>query len=146
MMKFKLMLDPKDPVREELEKLGIENDDDAEYIISKRGGVRYICASKDGQSFYIPADEIIFIESFGHDVIIHSEDGDYATRERLKQFEAMLSSRDFLRVSKSAIISVPHIRKIEASFFQKFILHMQGGFSVDVTRSYYYIFKERMSI
>ncbi|MGX8773593.1 MAG: LytTR family DNA-binding domain-containing protein [Bacillota bacterium] len=146
-MKLKILLNPDDPLWEEIRQKGIENDETSEYVLSRKGGdVRYLSAKKDEQTFFVPVEDIIYIDSLGHDVMIHTMDGVYTTKERLKQLEADLDSERFLRVSNSAIIATGAVRRIEASILQKFILHMTNGDKVDVTRSYYYIFRDRFSL
>ena len=146
-MKLKVILDKDDPVMEELRKLNIEIDESSEYVLTRREmDLNYLPARDGEQTFFIAIGDIIYIESLGHDVMIHTMDGTYVTRERLKALERMLDPDDFLRVSNSAIVSVKSIRRIEASILQKFILHMANGDKVDVTRSYYYIFKDRFNI
>ncbi len=146
-MKLKVLLDKDDPILEELRKLNIEIDEASEYVLMKRDTeVNYLPAKKGDQTFFIAIGDIVYIDSLGHDVMIHTDDGTFVTRERLKSLERMLDPDDFLRVSNSAIISVKNIRRIEASILQKFILHMSNGDKVDVTRSYYYIFKDRFNI
>lgn len=147
MTKLKILLNPDDPLWEEIRQKGIENDETSEYVLSKKGGdVRYLSAKKDEQTFFVPVDDVIYIDSLGHDVMIHTMDGVYTTKERLKQLEADLDSERFLRVSNSAIVATGAVRRIEASILQKFILHMTNGDKVDVTRSYYYIFRDRFSL
>ena len=146
-MKLKVMLSSDDPIMEELRKLNIEIDERSEYVLTRREmDLNYLPAKDGEQTFYISIDDIIFIESLGHDVMLHTKDGVYVTRERLKTLERMLDPDDFLRVSNSSIVSIKNIRRIEASILQKFILHMSNGDKVDVTRSYYYIFKDRFNI
>ncbi len=146
-MKLKVMLSSDDPIMEELRKLNIEIDDRSEYVLTRREmNLNYLPAKNGEQTFYISIDDIIFIESLGHDVMLHTKDGVYVTKERLKTLERMLDPDDFLRVSNSSIVSIKNIRRIEASILQKFILHMSNGDKVDVTRSYYYIFKDRFNI
>ncbi len=146
-MKLKVMLSSDDPIMEELRKLNIEIDDRSEYVLTRREmDLNYLPAKNGEQTFYISIDDIIFIESLGHDVMLHTKDGVYVTKERLKTLERMLDPDDFLRVSNSSIVSIKNIRRIEASILQKFILHMSNGDKVDVTRSYYYIFKDRFNI
>ncbi len=146
-MKLKVLLDPSDSIFEELERLGIKVDDNSEYILTKRNmNLNYIPARREEQIFYLPVKEIIYIESLKQEVVIHAADGEYGTRDRLKQLEKMLDSDEFLRISNSIIVSVSHIRKIEALMSQKFLLYLTDGNKVDVTRSYYYIFKDRFNI
>ncbi len=146
-MKLKVLVDKDDPIIEELRKLNIEIDESSEYVLMKReSDVNYLAAKDGDQTFFISIGDIVYIDSLGHDVMIHTMDGTYVTKERLKALERMLDPDDFLRVSNSAIISVKSIRRIEGSILQKFILHMANGDKVDVTRSYYYIFKDRFNI
>ncbi|MBP5261740.1 MAG: LytTR family transcriptional regulator [Clostridiales bacterium] len=146
-MNIKLMLDPEDPMRKSLEELGIRDDPDSQYVISRQGaGVNYVAGRKEDQQFYIDVKEIVFIESMGHDVLIHAADGIYNSGDRLKALEQVLPADRFLRVSNSAIVNMKKIKRIESSIMQKFILHMTNGSKVDVTRSYYYIFRDRIGI
>ena len=142
-----IMLDPEDPMRKELESLGIHDDPDSRYLLTRRGaGVNYLPGKRDDQQFFIDVNDICFIESMGHDIIIHASDGTYNSGDRLKALEQVLPSDRFLRVSNSSIVNLKKIRRIESSLLQKFILHMTNGSKVDVTRSYYYIFRERIGI
>lgn len=146
-MKLNILLDPDDLLRKELEDLGITDDDSSEYILTKRNmNVKFLPAKKEERLFYIDTGDIVYIESMGHEVYVHTKNDVFITRERLKQLESLLDGEKFLRVSSSTIVSVPHIKRIEASILQKFILHLSNGGRVDVTRSYYYIFRDRMNI
>lgn len=146
-MNIKLMLDPNDPLRAELSNMGITDDPESEYLLIRRGtGVNYIAGKRDDQQFFLDVNDICFIESMGHDIIIHAADGNYNSGDRLKALEQVLPADKFLRVSNSAIVNLKKIKRIESTLLQKFILHMTNGSKVDVTRSYYYIFRERIGI
>ncbi|MBO7449265.1 MAG: LytTR family transcriptional regulator DNA-binding domain-containing protein [Clostridiales bacterium] len=146
-MKIKMMLDPDDPMRKKLEELGIEDDSSSDYQITRKNKtVRYIQGKINDQQFFIDVKDIIFIESLGHDVIIHTKGERYNSRERLKYMESVLDPDVFLRISNSTIINRNHIKRIESSIFQKFILHLSEGTKTEVTRSYYYSFKDVFGI
>ena len=146
-MKLRILLDPDDALREELDALGVVDDEGSDYVLVKRNlNFNYIQAKKDERLFYIDVSDIIYVESMGHEVYVHTAAETFTTRERLKQLEKMLDSEKFLRVSSSAIVNTACIKRIEASIFQKFMLHMSDGSTVDVTRSYYYIFRAWFNI
>ena len=146
-MNINLLLDPDDPMRKNLESFGINHDPESQYLLVRRGaGVNYIAGKREDQQFFIDVNDICFIESMGHDIIIHASDGTYNSGERLKALEQVLPADRFLRVSNSSIVNLKKIKRIESSLLQKFILHMTNGSKVDVTRSYYYIFRERIGI
>lgn len=146
-MRLQILLDPDDALRRELAALGICDDESSDYILMKRSmSVNYIPAKKDERLFYIAVADIVYFESLGHEIFVHTANETFVTRERLKQMEKLLDSEKFLRVSASAIVNTAQIKQIEASIFQKFILHMTNGARIDVTRSYYYMFKARFHL
>lgn len=142
-----MLLDPDDPIREELRKLGITDDPASEYQISRRNkAVNYIPGKTDDQLFFVDVKNIIFIESLGHDVLIHTADAVYRSSDRLKSLDLQLTDDRFLRISNSVIVNIKAIRRIESSMFQKFTLHLSDKTKVEVTRSYYNIFKDTLGI
>ncbi len=146
-MDIKMLLDPDDPMRVALDKAGFRDDQDSDYIIRKRSEYSsYLAGKRLEQQFFVSVKDIVFIESIGHDVIIHTRDEEYCCAERLKFLETVLDPDVFLRVSNSSIVNLKHIKRIESALLQKFVLHMTGNVKVDVTRSYYYIFRDRIGI
>ena len=149
-MKIRLMPEDEntDELRQRLENAGFEISDDGEYILSRadqRSGLLTV-RDKDGARIVIAEDNVIYIESYGHDVEVHATDGTYFSAERLYRLSEILNRQKFIRVSNSAIISKAHVVKIRPSFSMKFVLTMSDGTLIDVTRSYYYSFKEFFGI
>ena len=131
----------------ELEQLlrerGFEISDDADFILQERSsGVSFLTAKQDDELFRIRTEEIVFIESFGKSMILHTMDGEYSITERLKELEVMLDADKFMRISNSVIIAKNSVKKIKPTLSAKFILTLKNGAVVDVTRSYYYKFRE----
>lgn len=60
------------------------------------------------------------------------------------QLEANLYEKGFLRIHKAFIVNTRDIKKIKASLNSKFTLILRNGDQVEVSRSYYYRFKEEM--
>ncbi len=146
---MKIRLDIDEEHYEQAERMlrlaGFTIDEDAEFVlIQKSRTAAYITAKNEtGERLRVSTEEIVFIESFGHDVVIHTPAGETLHAfERLYQLSAMLDPDKFLRVSNCAIIAKSHVRKIKPSLSMKFILTMSDGSLVDVTRSYYSAFRE----
>lgn len=128
---------------------GIEIDENADLVLSETN--RYIDNlivkdMKTTEQVCLSVSEIISIESFGHSVEVFTQDTSYQMKERLYKIEALLNPDHFLRVSNSVIIAKDKIKKISPTLFMKFILTMNDGRDIVVTRSYYYIFKECFGI
>ena len=150
---MKIRLNVSDEKYAELEQkllsAGFEIDDEAELIITEKERYSSFIAvkNKKGEKLRLKSEEIIFIESFGHEVVVHSTDGEsYYAYDRLYQLCTILDNEKFLRVSNCAIIAKFHVKKIKPSLSMKFVLTMSDGSLVDVTRSYCNSFKEFFGI
>ena len=128
---------------------GITVSDSAELVLYEAD--RYtdnliVKGQEDSARYVVPASEIIIIESFGHTVEVHTKSGTYRSCDRLYQLANLLDPDKFLRISNSVIIAKDKVKQITPSLSMKFSLTMVNGKRVDVTRSYYYIFKEAFGI
>lgn len=148
-MKLKLIVSKEhyDQIAGELAEKGIEIDENSNLILSEYNAyTTYLIGRKDDEIYRLKTDDITHIESFAHDVIAYTERGAYRINERLKTLSNLLDPQIFIRISNSVILSVNHIQSIKPTFAQKFIVTMSNGAKVDVTRTYYYIFKEFIGI
>ena len=132
-----------------LTQCGFEIDDDADFILSENN--RYIDRllvrdTASEERVFLLVEDIVLIEAFGHSLEIHSQSKSYQLSERLYKVLDMLDPDQFLRISNSVVIARNKVKSISPTLSMKFILTMQNGKKVDVTRSYYYIFKEYFGI
>lgn len=132
---------------QKLTAAGFTVTDDADLILHERSkSITYLSARRDNAAYRVPVSDVIFIESFGKTVVLHTMEEDYTITERLKELEVILSSEDFLRISNSVIIAKTAIKSIRPTLSRKFILTLKNGAAVDVTRSYYERFREALHI
>lgn len=149
-MKVKLLINENriDEIVAKLTTLGIEIDDDADLVLMERD--KFIShlpvKNEKGERYNVPVEDIVYLESYSHNVEIHTTDTCYKSSERLYQLYNMLDPQKFLRISNSVIISRHHVKKIKPALSMKFVLTLSDGTLVDVTRSYYNIFKEFFNI
>ncbi len=148
-MKIKLIASEEnyEKLAQELTSMGVELSDSADLVLTEQNVVISHLIGKKGDEIYrINVSDISHIESFAHDVIAYTDKDSFKINERLKTLTTILDPSSFIRISNSVIISVDHIKSIKPAFTQKFIVTMKNGARVDVTRSYYYIFKEFIGI
>lgn len=150
-MKVKLSVSQEhyEEIKTALLEHGIEIDENADLVLSESS--RYIDHLivkdlKTAERVCLSVNEIISIEAFGHSVEVYIQDGSYQSKERLYKIENLLDPDKFLRVSNSVIIARDKIKKISPTLSMKFILTMNDGRNIVVTRSYYYIFRESFGI
>ena len=149
-MKVRLSVSKKiyEETKAELLDHGIEIDEDSELeLIERSGQTEYLNVKNEvGDRLKIKVDEIVFIESFGRNMDVHTEKEVFRASERMYILEKELAGRGFIRVSNSCIVSQKNIKRIKPSFTMKFVLEMSDKSLVDVTRGYYYSFKEKLGI
>lgn len=136
-------------IRSLLNRYGIEVDDDAELVLSESSAFSRHLMVKDPASnerIILPVEKIFYIETCGHTEEVHTEQVVYHAYDRLYRLQARLDPERFLRISNSVVIAKKQVRRITPTLSMKFILTMEDGKKVDVTRSYYYSFKEAFGI
>ncbi len=131
-----------------MEEHGIETGEDAEYILTEADRYPAFLSVRNDKKEHLrlSISKVTFIEAFGKDIEVHTDEGVFLSQERMYQLEALLDPTEFVRVSKSVIVSKKHIKKIRPALSQKFILTLSDGTRVDVTRSYYNEFKRFFNI
>lgn len=135
-------------LEQELTALGIIIDSEADLVLYESSPSSIIAAknSSDGSRILLKPEEIILVEAFGHTVEIHTVHGIYHSAEPLYQVAARLGDEHFIRISNSVVVAKSRVRSITPTLSMKFILTLENGRKVDVTRSYYYIFKDAFGI
>ena len=151
MIRIKLLVSDArhDEIKRELVSKGFVIDEDADLILTEKDlfvNHLIVRSNSNNERVRISTDDIIIVESFGHDIVIHTTQDKFKSDERLYQLERLLNPEQFLRISNSVIIARKKIKRITPTLSSKFILTMSNGQSVDVTRSYYGIFKDRLGI
>ena len=150
-MKVRLDVGPEryDALAAELERRGIKIDSGAELVLSEAGGNGPKLLVRDTETrerVLLSPEQVVLIESRGHTVEVHTRDRSYLASEALYKLLGQLDGDKFLRISSSAVIARDKVERISPTLSMKFILTLEGGRRVDVTRSYYYIFKEAFGI
>lgn len=75
--------------------------------------------SQNGQLMLVPAKEILYLESEGHEIRLHLQKGKHVekgivvVKEKLSQCEERLKGRGFARIYTSYLVNMYHIRCLE---------------------------------
>lgn len=150
-MKIKLDISNEryDEIKSALEERGIEIDDTADLVLSETNSFidNLIVREKEKNArIVLSVEDIVCIETFGREVEVQTQDAIYQATDRLYRIVSLLDPTKFLRISNSVVIARNKVKRITPTLSSKFILTMTNGKSVDVTRNYYYIFKEYFGI
>lgn len=142
-LRLRLNRDTEEQVKEELKKREIEISEDASLILTEENyyDKRIFCKDEQGTAI-VSLNKICHIESLGHDVYVYTMDKKFKTELRIYQLASLLPPEQFIRISNSVIIQRNSINHIRPGLSCKFFLTLKNGAQVDVTRTYYYKFKE----
>lgn len=144
-MRIKLRLNKttQESIQGELTEKNIEISEESKLILTEEDYIGDTLECRDEEGIVVVNTEnICYMESVGHDVYVYADNVQYKTRLRIYQLEKLLPPEQFIRISNSIIIKKNSIRHIKPALSCKFYLTLINGDVVDVTRTYYYKFKE----
>lgn len=101
----------------------------------RRQAARIAVKSKGGIVF-LRLDEVEWIEAQGNYLRLHLADESHLLRETMNAFEAKLDAAHFMRIHRSTIVNIDHIKNIEPWFTGEYVVRMNSGKELTLTRSY----------
>lgn len=103
-----------------------------------------LCFWKGEKEYYLPIESILFYETSGNKVNAHTIDDIYEIKYRLYELEEMLP-RQFMRISKSAILNIDKVFSIERSLTASSVIQFYKSHKqVYVSRLYYKELRNRL--
>lgn len=83
---------------------------------------------------FVKTSDIDWIEASGNYVVLHAGKENHVVRETLATFEAQLSPREFVRISRSAIVNLDRVEHFEPTFNNEHVIVLAGGARLPMTR------------
>ena len=111
------------------------------FVKSRQGAVE---GTKDDRQYQLPVVDIFYIESVDDRTFIYLEKDCYESRKKLYEFEQVLASRRFARISKAVIINLMKIVSIAPALNGRFLCKLTNGEEVIISRKYVPEIKERL--
>lgn len=146
-MKLKLVVtkEKRDTIKNALKHGEIEYSDEASFVLYELHQDHETLLVKH-QDEYVPiyVKDILYIEAQGNRNLLHTKKGIFPVKETMYQLEADLYEKGFLRIHKAYIVNKKTIDRVKAGLNMKFTLILINGEQIEVSRSYYYHFKEEI--
>lgn len=98
-----------------------------ELIASQDKSIQNIIGMQDNDIFIINVRDIIVFFSEEKNNFCKTKEGVYKIKERLYYLEDILSKKDFIRISNSAIININHVKCFNTSIIGKIIVKFKDG-------------------
>lgn len=98
--------------------------------------LKRISSKRNGRIYFIPIEEIIWIESAGSFSKLHMEKNIELANFSIKQLEELLDPSQHIRIHKSHMVNLDRIQSIESYFHGEYILTMSCGTTLKLSRGY----------
>jgi len=89
-----------------------------------------------GRTVFLRREEIRCFEASGNHVKVRTADASYLLRETIKSLEARLDADRFVRIHRSTIVNVEHVREIRPWYTGEYIIVLTGGRELTLSRGY----------
>lgn len=100
-----------------------------------------LIVKSSGRVFFVRTEEIDWVEASGNYVKIHTKNDAHLLRESMKNMEAKLDPKIFVRIHRSAIVNIDRIKELEPWFHGEYIVIMQNGTRLTASR----VFSDRLA-
>lgn len=85
---------------------------------------------------FVATADVDWIEADGNYARLHAGKRDYLLRETMKNVEARLDPRCFLRIHRSAIVNLDRIASVEPYFHGEYIVTLHDGHRITASRTH----------
>lgn len=113
-----------------------------DYVLMPKHNLQVI-GHKKNEIYIISIEDILFVESFGDEVVFHVDKDTYGTDMTLHEFQQI--SEKLIRINKSTLVNRSRIVKIRPALNMKYQVYLKDRW-LDVNRTYYYLFEEEMGL
>lgn len=86
-----------------------------------------IVAFQSKEVFILSFDEIIRIYAQDKSVYIKTKDNTYTTRLTIHEFESKADRRNFIRISRSEIVNLDYVKRLDLSFTGTIAVELANG-------------------
>jgi two-component system, LytTR family, response regulator len=95
-----------------------------------------IAIRSGGSIFFLPVEEIDWLEAADNYVRIHSKGETHIVRQTLQRMEESLPPDSFVRIHRSSIVNVGRIKEIQPWFGGEYVVLLRDGTKVHTSRRY----------
>jgi two-component system LytT family response regulator len=109
-------------------------------------GADRIPVTVDGSIHFVATKDIDYISASGDSVIAHAGTAAHTIRKSMGEILAALDASRFARIHRSTIVNLSRVVKVEPYLHGEYILVLQGGKKLKVSRGYREALAERLGL
>ena len=112
----------------------------------KAGPSGVLPIKSDDKLVMLKTEDIILADINQTTLMIYSTEGVYATTEALTRFQNRLNSRNFIQVSRHAVINIDHLESLSDSFSGNMAAKLTNNIKTEVSRRYVKLLMDYLGI
>ena len=97
-----------------------------------------------GRIFFIRVDEIEWVDAAGNYVRLHVKGEAHLFRETMTAMEKRLDAAQFVRIHRSHIVNIAHVKELQPGIAGEQVVVLRGGARLTLSRGYRARLRERM--
>ena len=120
----------------ELGDLGAVRRQMLEWLKSSEPGqhVSRLAVKTGSQTLFVKVEDVAYIESAANYAVVHARGENHVLRETLTSLESRLPPRVFVRISRSIIVNLEHIKSVQSGPNSEYVIVLQDGRQLALTR------------
>ncbi len=105
-----------------------------------------IAVKKDGETYLLDTEKILYIEAVERNTFVYTEDATYESDLKLYEMEQELLEQNFCRISKQSIINLKKVKSLKADINRKIRVTLVNNEYIIVSRMYSETLRKRLGI
>ena len=103
---------------------------------SAEGRLTRVVVKRDGRIYFVETSAIDWLEAAGDYVRVHAGGTCHLLRTTMRELEARLDPRRFVRIHRTTIVALPSIRELQPFFRGSYVVVMRDGVRLSLSRRY----------
>lgn len=95
-----------------------------------------LTGEREGQTYVLDADKVFYADTVDRHTFFYTRDAVYETPLRLYELEERFAPRGFLRTGKSCLVNFNCVCSLRPDFGGRFLLTLENGEQLSVSRQY----------
>ena len=95
-----------------------------------------LVVKEGGKVLLLPVEQVDWVEADDYYVQVHAGGKSHLLRQTLREVEAQLDPRRFLRIHRSTLVNVARVKSLEPLFHGEYLVVLQDGRKLKLSRSY----------
>ena len=98
--------------------------------------LRRVAVTRDGRTSFVSTSDIRYLEAHGNYVLLHVEEETHAIRSTLTDLLEQLDPSSFVRIHRSTVLNLDHLRDIQPWFTGDYVATLRSGEQLRVSRRF----------